>query len=65
MRTTIVFDPELMSDALAASGARTQREAVELGLRTLIRLGLHAQLRRLRGSVSWQGDLNTLHSDRR
>lgn len=31
MRTSIVIDDKLMADALRASGARTKREAVELG----------------------------------
>ena len=63
MRTNIVIDPELMNDALAVSGARTKREAVELGLRTLVQLGRQAQVRRLRGKVDWQGDLDALRSD--
>jgi Arc/MetJ family transcription regulator len=38
MRTTVVIDDELMRQALRATGAKTKREAVELGLRTLVRL---------------------------
>ena len=34
MRTNIVIDDALMRDALKATGAKTKREAVELGLRT-------------------------------
>lgn len=36
MRTNIEIDDRLMRDALRASGAKTKREAVELGLRTLL-----------------------------
>jgi Arc/MetJ family transcription regulator len=34
MRTNIVIDDKLMKDALRTTGAKTKREAVELGLRT-------------------------------
>jgi Arc/MetJ family transcription regulator len=36
MRTNIVIEDQLMHDAMQACGARTKREAVELGLRTLL-----------------------------
>lgn len=39
MRTNIVIDDRLLRDALRATGTKTKREAVELGLRTLLRLG--------------------------
>jgi Arc/MetJ family transcription regulator len=38
MRTNIVIDDALMAEAIKASGARTKREAVELGLKTLLQL---------------------------
>ena len=38
MRTSIVIDDEFMDAALEATGIKTKREAVELGLRTLLRL---------------------------
>ena len=38
MRTNIVIDDKLMRDALRATGLKTKREAVEEGLRTLLRL---------------------------
>ena len=45
MRTNIVIDDKLMRDTLRATGLKTKREAVELGLRTLLRLGKQAQIR--------------------
>jgi Arc/MetJ family transcription regulator len=63
MRTNIVIDDALMADALKASGVRTKREAVELGLRTLIRLSRQEGLRRLRGKLSWEGDLDAMRAD--
>ncbi|MGA2328208.1 MAG: type II toxin-antitoxin system VapB family antitoxin [Bryobacteraceae bacterium] len=64
MRTNIVIDDKLMRDALRATGLKTKREAVEQGLRTLLRLSRQAGIRRLRGRVDWQGDLDAMRSDR-
>ncbi len=64
MRTNIVIDDALMADALKVTGARTKREAVELGLRTLIRIGRQEGLRRLRGKLPWEGDLDAMRTDR-
>ena len=63
MRTNIVIDDKLMRDALRATGLKTKREAVELGLRTLLRLRQQAEIRQLRGKLNWQGDLNAMRSD--
>ncbi len=62
MRTNIEIDDQLMRDAMAATGARTKKEAVELGLRTLTRLSRQAQIRELRG-VGWIGDLDAMRRD--
>ena len=64
MRTNIVIDDKLMRDTLRASGLKTKREAVEQGLRTLLRLSRQAEIRRLRGKLDWQGDLNKMRNDR-
>lgn len=64
MRTNIVIDDKLMRDTLKATGLRTKREAVELGLRTLLRLHRQATIRRYRGKLDWQGDLEAMRTDR-
>ena len=64
MRTNIVIDDKLMRDTLRVTGLRTKREAVELGLRTLLRLGQQEQIRRFRGKLVWQGDLDAMRSDK-
>lgn len=64
MRTNVVIDDKLMADALKASGARTKREAVELGLKTLLQVGLQADVRRLKGTVNWKGDLEAMRRDK-
>ena len=64
MRTNIVIDDMLMTDALKASGVRTKREVVELGLRTLIHIQRQEDIRRLRGKLAWEGDLDAMRTDR-
>jgi Arc/MetJ family transcription regulator len=64
MRTNIVIDDKLMADALKLTGARTKREAVELGLKTLLRSGRQAEIKRLRGKIAWQGDLDSMRRDK-
>lgn len=64
MRTNIEIDDKLMKDALRASGAKTKREAVELGLRTLLRLSQQEEIRRYRGKLNWEGDLDAMRTDK-
>lgn len=63
MRTNIVIDDTLMRDALRATGLKTKREAVEEGLRTLIRLQRQSQIRQFRGKLKWKGDLDAMRTD--
>jgi len=58
MRINVNIDEDLLREAMRCSGARTKKEAVEEGLRALV--GIHAQkgMRRLRGKVKWDGDLD-------
>ena len=64
MRTNIVIDDKLMRDTLRATGLKTKREAVEEGLRTLLRLSRQEELRRFRGKLTWKGDLDAMRTDR-
>ena len=64
MRTNIVIDDKLMRDTLRATGLKTKREAVELGLRTLLRLRQQEEMRRFRGKLNWQGDLDAMRADK-
>lgn len=65
MRTNIVIDDKLMQEALRATGLKTKKEAVDLALRTLLRLQRQRQIRSLRGRLDWRGDLDAMRSDRR
>ena len=64
MRTNIVIDDKLMRETLRLTGLKTKREAVELGLRTLVRLRRQEQVRRFRGKLEWEGNLDAMRTDR-
>jgi Arc/MetJ family transcription regulator len=64
MRTNIVIDDKLMDDALKASGASTKREAVELGLKTLIQLKKQEGIKSLRGRLKWEGNLDDMRTSK-
>ena len=64
MRTNIVIDDKLMKETLRLTGLKTKREAVELGLRTLVGLRRQEEIRRFRGKLDWQGDLADMRTDK-
>ena len=64
MRTNIDIDDRLMSEAMRRSGARTKKAAVEAALRLLATTHAQGSLRRLKGKVHWEGDLNELRRAR-
>ena len=64
MRTNIEIDDALMQQALQATGAKTKREAVELGLKSLVQLRGQERARELKGKITWEGDLNDMRTDR-
>lgn len=63
MRTNIVIDDQLMADALKVTGARSKREVVEMGLRTLVQLKQQERIRGFRGKLKWTGDLERMRTD--
>lgn len=60
MRTNIEIEDDLMDEALRRSGLPTKRAAVEEGLRLLIQTKRQSGIRRLRGKVHWDDDLNAM-----
>jgi Arc/MetJ family transcription regulator len=63
MRTNIEIDDRLMKDALKVTGAKTKKEAVELGLKSLVDLKRQEQGRLLRGKIQWEGNLDEMRRD--
>jgi Arc/MetJ family transcription regulator len=62
MRTNIEIDDKLMDDVLKATGLKTKKDVVELGLKTLIRLKKQENIRAMRGKLAWTGDLDDMRS---
>jgi len=63
MRTNIEIDDKLMREAMRSANTKTKRETVEAGLRMLVRLKRQAGIRKLRGKIRWEGDLNEMRRD--
>lgn len=63
MRTNIMIDDLLMADVLKATGAKSKREAVELGLKTLLMLKQQEAIKAFKGKLKWEGDLEQMRAD--
>ncbi len=62
MRTNIEIEDSLMAEVLKATGLKTKREAVELGLKTLVQLKKQGAIKGFRGRLTWEGSLNEMRS---
>jgi Arc/MetJ family transcription regulator len=63
MRTNIDIDDALMAQAMRATGLNTKRETVEAGLRLLVKIKAQRRIRRYRGKLHWEGDLDRMRRD--
>lgn len=57
-RTNIEIDDQLVNQAMRTSGVRTKKAVVEAGLRLPVKTHSQTAVRKLRGKVQWEGDLN-------
>lgn len=64
MRTNIDIDDDLMRRALKASGETTKKAAVEKALRLMVAIKAQEGIRRLRGKIKWEGDLQAMRANR-
>jgi Arc/MetJ family transcription regulator len=64
MRTNIVIDDELIAQAMKVTGLPTKKAVVEAGLQLLIQVQAQTGVRRLRGKVTWRGNLDELRAGR-
>ncbi len=64
MRTNIVIDDELIAQAMKVTGLPTKKAVVEAGLQLLIQVKAQTGVRRLRGKVTWRGNLDELRAGR-
>ncbi len=64
MQTNISIDENLINDVLRLTGLKTKKEAVEEGLKTLIRLAKQDEIRKLKGQIQWEGNLEEMRTDK-
>ncbi len=63
MRINIVIDDKLMANAIDAADAKTKEEAVELGLKALVRLTKQERIKGFRGKLQWNDDFERMRID--
>jgi len=64
MRTNVVIDDNLMASALEISGMKTKKDAIEAGLKLLVKFNRQAKIRDLRGKLKWIGNLDEMRTDK-
>ena len=64
MRTNIIIDDTLMADVLKATGVKSKRKAVELGLKALLMLKQQESIKAFKGKLKWEGDMAHMRTDR-
>jgi Arc/MetJ family transcription regulator len=64
MRTNIEIDDRLMRQAMQSSGTATKKATVEAGLRLLVQTHAQGAIRRWRGKIRWDGDLQQSRASR-
>ncbi len=62
MRTNVVIDDSLMAEAMAASGLKTKRAAIEEALRRMVAVKRQEAVLKLKG-IGWEGDLAAMRRD--
>ncbi|MBF0236226.1 MAG: type II toxin-antitoxin system VapB family antitoxin [SAR324 cluster bacterium] len=60
MRTNIIINDQLLSEAIELSQLKTKKATVEEGLRLLIQVKKQAQIRKLRGKLQWVADTESI-----
>jgi Arc/MetJ family transcription regulator len=57
-RTNIILDDALVEQCQRATGIKTRRALVDFALKELLRLERQKRLLKLKGRVTWEGDLD-------
>ena len=64
MRTNVVIDDDLMESALKASGMKTKKDAIEEGLKLLVKMKYQERIKNFRGKLKWTGNLDEMRLDK-
>ena len=65
MRTNIVIDDKLIAEVQKATGIKTKKAVVEEGLRLLLRMRKQETVRKWRGKLPWEEDLEAMRRDKK
>ena len=64
MRTNIGIDPDLLAEAMAATGQTTKRATVEEALRRVVQLQRQRRAGEALAGLGWEGDLDAMREGR-
>lgn len=64
MRTNVVIDDRLMEAALKLSGLHTKKDAIEAGLKLLVKFSRQEKIKDFRGKLKWVGNLDKMRTDK-
>ena len=65
MRTNIVIDDKLVADAQKVAGIKTKKSVVEEGLQLLLCIKKQESVRKWRGKLLWEEDLDSMRKDKK
>ena len=63
MRTNIVIDDQLITEAQRLTGIPTKKGVVEAALKLLVQLKQQETVKAWRGKLQWEGDLESMRLD--
>ena len=63
-RTNVVLDDELVEECEKLTGIKTRRALIDYALHELLRHRRQRRLLELKGSIKWEGDLDTWRESR-
>ena len=63
-RTNVVLDEDLIGRGMRLTGINTRKALIDYALRELVRRKEQKKILRLRGKISWEGDLDQMRQNR-
>jgi len=63
MRTNIDIDDDLMKEVMEKGGYKTKKEAVHQALKRLAERQAQQEIRKYRGKLKWEGDLDEMRKN--
>ncbi|MCP3933184.1 MAG: type II toxin-antitoxin system VapB family antitoxin [Bacteroidetes bacterium] len=63
MRTNVVINDRLMTNALELSGLKTKKKVIEEALKLYVQMLHQKALLELRGKLKWEGNLDEMRTN--